>query len=103
MHKPPQLVSPYTRARSIHAHTHAQHQRQQKQRAQKQQAAIDAQSATLTVTGAVPWRREGVRYRTNEVFLDVVEDVNLLMGHGGERRMEWRAWRELVRGVVGAV
>lgn len=36
------------------------------------------------MTGAVSWRREGIRYKTNEVFLDVVEEVNLLMGTGGE-------------------
>ncbi|KAI8472032.1 MAG: Mu homology domain-containing protein [Monoraphidium minutum] len=46
-------------------------------------AARQAQSATLTVTGAVSWRREGLRYKTNEVFLDVVEDVNLLVGATG--------------------
>ncbi|GBF91132.1 AP-2 complex subunit mu [Raphidocelis subcapitata] len=46
-------------------------------------AARDAQSATLTVTGAVSWRREGIRYKSNEVFLDIVEEVNLLMGSGG--------------------
>lgn len=47
------------------------------------QSARQAQNATLTVTGAVSWRREGIRYKTNEVFLDVVEEVNLLMGTGG--------------------
>jgi AP-2 complex subunit mu-1 len=35
------------------------------------------------VTGAVSWRREGIRYRKNEVFLDVVEQVNLLMSSKG--------------------
>ena len=31
------------------------------------------------VTNAVSWRKEGVRYRKNEVFLDVIESVNLLV------------------------
>ena len=32
----------------------------------------------VAVTNAVSWRSEGIRYRKNEVFLDVVESVNLL-------------------------
>ncbi len=31
------------------------------------------------VTGAVGWRKEGLRYKKNEVFLDVIENVNMLM------------------------
>eukprot|EP00879_Flechtneria_rotunda_P003291 GHRR01003516.1.p1 GENE.GHRR01003516.1~~GHRR01003516.1.p1 ORF type:complete len:424 (+),score=105.05 GHRR01003516.1:317-1588(+) len=42
-----------------------------------------AKNATLTVTGAVSWRRPGLKYQTNEVFLDVVEEVNLLMSNTG--------------------
>ena len=33
----------------------------------------------MAVTNAVSWRNEGVKYRKNEVFLDVVESVNLLV------------------------
>ncbi|KAJ4811574.1 AP-2 complex subunit mu [Rhynchospora pubera] len=40
-------------------------------------------NATLQVTGAVGWRREGVVYKKNEVFLDIVESVNLLMSSKG--------------------
>jgi hypothetical protein len=32
------------------------------------------------VTNAVSWRKEGIGYRKNEVFLDVIESVNLLVG-----------------------
>lgn len=46
-------------------------------------SARQAQNATLTVTGAVSWRREGLKYKTNEVFLDMVEEVNLLMSSAG--------------------
>ena len=35
------------------------------------------------VTGAVSWRSEGIAYRKNEVFLDVVESVNLLVAANG--------------------
>ncbi|CAF2142502.1 unnamed protein product [Brassica napus] len=40
-------------------------------------------NATLQVTGAVGWRREGLSYKKNEVFLDIVESVNLLMSSKG--------------------
>lgn len=43
-----------------------------------------AQNATLAVTGAVGWRREGIRYKKNEVYLDIIETVNLLMSSNGE-------------------
>jgi AP-1 complex subunit mu len=35
------------------------------------------------VTGAVSWRSEDVKYRKNEVFLDVVENINLLVANNG--------------------
>lgn len=37
----------------------------------------------MAVTNAVSWRSEGIRYRKNEVFLDVVESVNLLVSLAG--------------------
>jgi AP-1 complex subunit mu len=37
----------------------------------------------MAVTNAVSWRSEGIRYRKNEVFLDVVESVNLLVNMNG--------------------
>jgi len=36
-----------------------------------------------TVTNAVSWRSDGIKYRKNEVFLDVIESVNLLAGASG--------------------
>lgn len=35
------------------------------------------------VTNAVSWRMEGIKYKKNEVFLDVVERLNLLMAANG--------------------
>lgn len=32
----------------------------------------------MALTNAVSWRSEGIKYRKNEVFLDVIESVNLL-------------------------
>lgn len=37
----------------------------------------------MAVTNAVSWRSEGLKYRKNEVFLDVVESVNLLVNANG--------------------
>jgi len=37
----------------------------------------------IAVTNAVSWRSEGIRYRKNEVFLDVVESLNLLIASNG--------------------
>ena len=34
----------------------------------------------MALTNAVSWRSEGIKYRKNEVFLDVIESVNLLVG-----------------------
>ncbi|CAI7825270.1 unnamed protein product, partial [Closterium sp. NIES-53] len=36
------------------------------------------------VTNAVSWRSEGIRYKKNEVFLDVVESVNILVNSNGQ-------------------
>ena len=36
------------------------------------------------VTGQIGWRREGIKYRRNELFLDVIEYVNLLMSPQGQ-------------------
>lgn len=38
---------------------------------------------TSQVTGQIGWRREGIKYRRNELFLDVLEYVNLLMSPQG--------------------
>ena len=37
----------------------------------------------MAITNAVSWRSEGIRYRKNEVFLDVVESVNMLANAQG--------------------
>jgi hypothetical protein len=35
------------------------------------------------LTNVVSWRSEGIKYRKNEVFLDVVESINLLVNTNG--------------------
>jgi len=44
-------------------------------------------SAKITIpkafTQTVSWRAEGIKYKKNEVFLDVIESVNILVGSNG--------------------
>ncbi len=35
------------------------------------------------MTGAVGWRTDNIKYKKNEVFLDIVEQVNMLMSSKG--------------------
>lgn len=37
----------------------------------------------MAVTNAVSWRSEGIKHRKNEIFLDVVEKLNLLVSANG--------------------
>jgi len=43
------------------------------------QSKEETSQITSQVTGQIGWRREGIKYRRNELFLDVLESVNLLM------------------------
>ena len=38
---------------------------------------------TIKATGAISWRKEGLKYRKNECFIDVIETLNLLMSNKG--------------------
>lgn len=38
---------------------------------------------TSQITGQIDWRRDGIRYRKNEVYIDVLESVNILMSSTG--------------------
>ena len=51
------------------------------QESHKQAATSDI---PIAVTNAVSWRKEGIRYRKNEIFVDAVEKVNLLVGSKGQ-------------------
>ncbi|GAB2280498.1 AP-1 complex subunit mu-2 [Dionaea muscipula] len=42
------------------------------------------QRPPMAVTNAVSWRSEGIVYKKNEVFLDVVESVNILVNSNGQ-------------------
>ncbi|KER26617.1 hypothetical protein T265_06188 [Opisthorchis viverrini] len=49
-------------------------------------SATKEETAQITnqVTGQIGWRREGIKYRRNELFLDIMESVNLLMSPQGQ-------------------
>ena len=49
----------------------------------KSQTKEEQAQITSQVTGQIGWRREGIKYRRNELFLDVLEYVNLLMSPQG--------------------
>jgi len=38
---------------------------------------------TTQATGATSWRAEGIKYKKNEVYIDVVENVNVLLSNKG--------------------
>merc|ERR1712127_1115763 len=50
----------------------------------KTQSKEEQAQITSQVTGQIGWRREGIKYRRNELFLDVLEYVNLLMSPQGQ-------------------
>ncbi|RMZ87794.1 hypothetical protein DV736_g4974, partial [Chaetothyriales sp. CBS 134916] len=45
--------------------------------------AQETSRITMQATGAQSWRRGDIKYRKNEAFVDVIEDVNLLMSATG--------------------
>eukprot|EP01134_Creolimax_fragrantissima_P003447 CFRG3447T1 len=45
--------------------------------------SMEPQKLTMQATGAMSWRKEGIRYKANEMFIDVIETVNMLMSHQG--------------------
>lgn len=42
-----------------------------------------AEGVTGMLTGATPWRQEGIKHKKNEVFLDVIEKLDLLVAANG--------------------
>eukprot|EP01069_Polyplicarium_translucidae_P004451 Polyplicarium_translucidae@DN2584_c0_g1_i1.p1 len=47
------------------------------------QLSVDAVRPPASVTNAVSWRTPGIKYKKNEIFLDVVEKLNLLVSSNG--------------------
>ena len=38
---------------------------------------------TIQATGSISWRAEGIKYRYNELFIDIIENVNVLISNRG--------------------
>ena len=38
---------------------------------------------TIQATGTISWRAENIRYKKNEVFIDIIENVNVLLSNRG--------------------
>ena len=38
---------------------------------------------TIQATGSISWRAEGIKYRNNEMFIDIIENVNVLLSNRG--------------------
>lgn len=49
----------------------------------ERRALEDSSKITMQATGALSWRRDNIKYRKNEAFVDVIEDVNLLVSATG--------------------
>ena len=47
------------------------------------QTVKEGASLTSQITGAIDWRREGIRYRSNEVYIDLHETVSILTSTNG--------------------
>lgn len=46
-------------------------------------ASTSVNSITSQITGAIDWRREGLKYKKNEVHIDVHETVSILTSSNG--------------------
>lgn len=44
---------------------------------------------TNQATGVTSWRPEGIKHAKNEVYIDVIENVNLLMSNKGNKHLFW--------------
>eukprot|EP01071_Lankesteria_metandrocarpae_P008446 Lankesteria_metandrocarpae@DN4965_c0_g1_i1.p2 len=47
-------------------------------------SAEQLRQVTVQATGGCPWRREGIKYQSNEVYIDVVESVQCLISQRGQ-------------------
>jgi AP-2 complex subunit mu-1 len=51
---------------------------------EKQETNIEKlKQITIQATGSISWRAEGIKYRYNELFIDIIESVNVLISNRG--------------------
>jgi len=46
----------------------------------KKKGKVDENKAITALSGVYPWRPPGIKHKKNEVFLDVIEKLNMLIG-----------------------
>ncbi|KAI3384984.1 hypothetical protein SNEBB_005160 [Seison nebaliae] len=69
----------------------------------KIQTKEETKQLTSQVTGQVSWRRENIKYRRNELFLDVLEYVNLLMSSQGQVLSAFVAGRIMMKSYLSGM
>lgn len=69
----------YNQSHSLHHHITNTLYRYITQEGFKLDRGQKAPAVPSSVTGAVSWRSDNIKYRKNEVFLDVVESINLMV------------------------
>ena len=63
----------------IKTERHELNKKDKKEKKAKKEIKDNLNVNTNTICGQIPWRREGIHYAKNEVFLDVIEKVNMLI------------------------
>lgn len=47
---------------------------------------MSSEQMTELATGTTPWRHQGITYKKNELWIDVVENINLLVSPQGKNK-----------------
>nr|ABB13588.1 Apm1Ap [Tetrahymena thermophila] len=59
------------------------HELKKDQKKPSKNSSLSIENQVDAITGAVTWRNNGISYKKNEVFLDVIEKLNMLVSHQG--------------------
>lgn len=51
--------------------------------AQKTQNIEKLKQITIQATGSISWRAPDIKYRFNELFIDIIENINVLISNRG--------------------
>ncbi|KAL3902030.1 MAG: hypothetical protein SGCHY_000140 [Lobulomycetales sp.] len=65
--------------------------------------ASTPEKIAIQTTGAVSWRRQGIKYRKNEAFVDVIESVNLITSPRGQVLQSEVAGRVMMRAYISGM
>lgn len=65
--------------------------------------AASGTALTSQITGAIDWRREGIRYRNNEVYIDVQETITMQMSNTGQSLRSEIVGRVLMKSLLSGM